>query len=75
MSDKILHPIVIYKGKRKSSLIRKLRKGRGKLAGKVSEVIGTVRAKIGDENKIIVPLIVHYTLKEDKAKAGGIFSN
>ncbi len=75
MSDKILHPIVIHKGKKKSSQIRRLKKGRGKLAEKVSETLSRVRAKIADSNKILVPIVVHYTLKaEKKSVPAGLFN-
>ena len=74
MSDKILHPIVIHKGKKKSSQIRRLKKGRGKLADKVSETLQRVRAKVGDSSKILVPIVIHYTLKKEKLAPSSLFN-
>lgn len=61
------HPIIVHKGKKKSSQIRRLRKGRGKLSGKVSDILKSVASKVSDPNKILVPIVVHYTLKRKSA--------
>lgn len=60
------HPIIVHKGKKKSSQIRRLRKGRGKLPAKVAEILEGISAEVADANKILVPIVVHYTLKGDR---------
>lgn len=78
MSSAMNHPIIIHKGKKKSSLIRRLRKGRGKLPAKVAEIMQGVASEVADANKILVPIVVHYTLKGDRMAMplpGGLMMN
>ncbi|HTI69229.1 MAG TPA: hypothetical protein VMF06_04655 [Candidatus Limnocylindria bacterium] len=65
MSETSLHPIVILKGPRKKSQLRRLKKGRGKLSGQVETALDRVRSKVGDDNKILVPIVIHFTRKPE----------
>ena len=77
MSETSLHPIVLLKGPRKKCQLRRLKKGRGKMPGQVENMLDRVRASVGDDNKILVPIIVHYKRKQAKiaSSSSGLFRN
>jgi len=74
MSEQSLHPIVIYKGKKPAKQLRRLKKGRGKLVDKVAQSIDRIETAIGDDNKILVPIVIHYSYKKGAVASKGLSS-
>jgi hypothetical protein len=69
-----VHPIVIDLGRKKKELIRKLKRGRGKLMDEVFAAIEQTRDALSENGDgQIVPVILIYRRKRKKSKRG-IFS-
>lgn len=68
--ERILPPLVIDLGKTRRKRIKRLKRGRGKLAREVQQVVAEVSASLGDEahDKEIIPVVVIYRRKRKKRR-------
>jgi hypothetical protein len=66
-------PVIIDLGSRKKKLIKRLKRGRGKLMGEVALAIEQVRGNLsdGDQGSQVVPVVIIYKKKKKKGKKGG----
>jgi hypothetical protein len=71
-----LSPIVLDVGKRKKSVIKALKNGRGRLMDEVEETVEDVRANLGEsvEGKELVPVVLIYRQKTKRRGPRGILS-
>ncbi len=68
-STEMAQPIIIDLGKQKSSKLKDLKKGKGKLWDEVFDVVDEAREMLGEEadGKVIVPIIVIYEKKPKRS--------
>jgi hypothetical protein len=68
-------PIVLKVGKRKRSVIKDLKRGRGRLMDEVEQTLDEVRAGLGaeGEKKELVPVVLIYREKDKKSKGLRLF--
>lgn len=67
-------PVIVDLGSRKKKLIKRLKRGRGKLMGEVALAIEQVRGNLSDGDQggnQVVPVVLIYKKKKKKGKKGG----
>ena len=68
----VLPPIVIDCGKMRRKRIKQLRRGRGRLMDEVRQVVGEIRARLGEEaqDKEFIPIVLVYRKKSNRERKG-----
>ncbi len=63
-------PIVVDMGKQKSSKVKDLKKGKGKLWDEVLGVVDEAKGMLGDEaeGKVLIPVIILYEKKPKRSR-------
>jgi hypothetical protein len=71
-SDDAMNPIVIDLGKKRKGIIRKLKRGRGRLMDEVFAAVEQTRSALAEsgDGHTLVPVVLIYRRRQKKSKRG-----